>query len=240
MPRLVLLPGLDGTGDLFDPLVKALASGIAVTVVRYTRPPLGSYAQCRAAVREWLPCHEPYVLVGESFSGPVAISIAATQPPGLCGLILVASFVSSPRRMLTWLSPLIRFMPTHGAPGWITDFFLLGRFATPQLRKQVADAMALITPGTARERLREVALTTASSEDLGRVRVPILYMRATHDRLVPRSCGERITRLSARATAVEVNAPHMLLQCAPRECAEAIGEFVKECAAQARGRMDSH
>ena len=229
MPRLVLLPGLDGTGDLFDPLVKALPPGTATTIVRYTAPALSSYAQCRAAVRERLPRDEPYVLVGESFSGPVAISIAATQPPGLYGLILVASFVASPRRMLTWLSPLIPFMPTHGAPGWIIDFLLLGRFATPQLREQVADAMTKITPATARERLREVALTS-TSEDLTRVRVPILYMRATHDRLVPRSCGKAITRLSARATAVEVDAPHMLLQCAPRECAEVIGEFVKECA----------
>jgi pimeloyl-ACP methyl ester carboxylesterase len=121
-------------------------------------------------------------------------------------------------------------MPTHGAPGWITDFLLLGRFATPQLRRRVADAMAQITPATARERLREVALTT-TSEDLAQVRVPVLYVRATRDRLVPHSCGERIARLSARTTAVDVEAPHLLLQCAPRECANAICEFAKGCAA---------
>ena len=32
IPRLVLLPGLDGTGDLFDPFVEALAPGTAVKI----------------------------------------------------------------------------------------------------------------------------------------------------------------------------------------------------------------
>lgn len=227
MPALVLLPGLDGTGDLFDPLVEALPVGVRSTVVRYTSPALGTYAECRAAVLERLPRNEPYVLVGESFSGPIATSIAATNPPGLRGLVFVASFVSSPRRMLTWLSALIRLMPTHGAPGRITDFLLLGRFATPELRRRIADAMAQITPAIARQRLREIALTS-SSEELSRVRVPVLYVRATHDRLVPRSSGEQVARLSPLTKVVDVEAPHMLLQCAPRECAKAICDFARK------------
>jgi hypothetical protein len=37
-PRLVLLPGLDGTGDLFDPLVEFCKPRGAVSIARYTTP----------------------------------------------------------------------------------------------------------------------------------------------------------------------------------------------------------
>jgi pimeloyl-[acyl-carrier protein] methyl ester esterase len=34
-PHLVLLPGLDGTGELFAPLLQALDENVTTTVVRY-------------------------------------------------------------------------------------------------------------------------------------------------------------------------------------------------------------
>ena len=233
-PRLLLLPGLDGTGDLFDPFVDALASDVSSTVLRYTSPPLSSYSDCRAAVLARLPSDGSYLLVGESFSGPIAIAIAAMRPPGLRGLVLVGSFVSSPRRMLRWLRPCIRFLPTHNAPRWMTDFLLLGRSAAPELRKRVGDAMAQITPAVVRARLHEIALTD-SSEDLRKIDVPILYLRASRDRLVPRSCADRIARLRPGTRIVDIEAPHLLLQCAPRECAQVIGDFARECCAGSRG-----
>jgi pimeloyl-ACP methyl ester carboxylesterase len=233
MPRLVLLPGFDGTGDLFEPFVDALPAGVAVTVVRYGAS-VTSYAQCLDIARQHLPPAEPYILLGESFSGPVAISIAATDPPGLRGVVLAGSFMSSPSRMLTWLSPLIGLMPTHGAPEWITDFLLLGRFATPAWRKRVADAMAHISPTIARMRLREIALTSAS-DDLKRIGVPLLYLRGTRDRLVRGACAEQIVRLLPHAQIVDIDAPHLMLQCAPRESVAALLNFVRQTGALRRG-----
>lgn len=225
----MLLPGLDGTGDLFDPFIEALASDVPSTVVRYTSPPLSRYSDCQAAVLTRLPNDDlPYLLIGESFSGPIAVSIAAAQPRGLCGLVLAGSFVSSPRHTLTWLSPCIQFFPTHNAPGWISDFFLLGRFASPQLRRRIFDAMAQVAPDVVRARLREIALTDVSDE-LRRIAVPMLYLRATDDRLVPRSSAERIERLLPRVRILEIEAPHLMLQCAPRECALAVSSFAREC-----------
>lgn len=107
-------------------------------------------------------------------------------------------------------------------------FFLLGRFANPALRQQVADAMAQVPAEVIRVRLREIAICDVSAE-VSKVRVPILYLRASDDRLVPRWCGERIASLSPRVNIVEISAPHLLLQCAPRESAVAISRFAREC-----------
>jgi pimeloyl-[acyl-carrier protein] methyl ester esterase len=227
-PRWVLLPGLDGTGDLFDSLIRIRAPNSPVTVVRYTTPEMSRYVECNAAARAALGGETPYILVGESFSGPIAISIAADAPPGLCGLVLVGSFAVTPRAALKWFSTLTAFMPTHDAPEWTTDLLLLGRWATPQLRSDVKKAMARVSPRAVRERLREIARVDVTAE-LRKVQVPILYLRATQDRLVPRSAAERIRRLAPHAKVRDVEGPHLLLQCAPEQCSRAILDFVDDC-----------
>jgi pimeloyl-ACP methyl ester carboxylesterase len=227
-PRLVLLPGLDGTGDLFDALIDALGREIPSTVVHYASPPLMRYAECRAAVMAQLPRDEPYILLGESFSGPVAVAIAASRPLGLCGLVLCASFITSPRRSLRRFRSFIRFMPLHGAPQWAANFVLCGKFGDAALRRRIAQTTAGVPQHVLRTRLQEVALVDAS-EHLRKVTVPILYLRATHDRLVPRSSADRIARLSPRVRIVDIEAPHLLLQCAPRESAQVITSFAREC-----------
>jgi len=232
-PRLVLLPGLDGTGNLFESFVEALGREIHSTVVRYASPPLARYSECRAAVVARLPRDEPYILVGESFSGPIAVAIAAAQPPGLCGVVLCASFIASPRRSLRWFRSCIPLMPMHAAPQWANSFFVCGKFGDARLRQSIGTATAAVTSHVLRMRLREIAMVDVS-EELRKVAVPILYVRGTHDRLVPGSCAELIARLSQRVTIVDIEGPHMLLQCAPRQCAQVVADFARECSSMSR------
>src|SRR5690349_18711401 len=104
--RLVLLPGLDGTGELFAPFTDALA-GVNVQVISYPPDRPMNYAGHEAHVRERLPKSEDYVLLAESFSGPVGISIDASAPSNLRGLILCCSFASNPLPVFGPLSRLI-------------------------------------------------------------------------------------------------------------------------------------
>ena len=82
-PKLVLLPGLDGTGKLFAEFLEALDLGSSAQVVPYPPDiPLG-YDELETLVRAALPAHGPFIILGESFSGPLAIRIAARPPPAL-------------------------------------------------------------------------------------------------------------------------------------------------------------
>jgi pimeloyl-ACP methyl ester carboxylesterase len=227
-PKLVLLPGLDGTGDLFTPFTRKIEADTAFGVVRYCSPEVSSYAECSAVATQQLHGSGPFILVGESFSGPVAISIAAKNPPGLRGLVLVGSFVEAPRLVLKWLSAFIDVLPAHSGSSFLSEYLLLGRWATPELRQGITDAMAKVSPAAVRARLREIAQVDVSA-DLSKVQTPILYLRATHDRLVPRSSADRIVSLAPHAKVLEVEAPHMLLQCAPAECARLICDFAVRC-----------
>jgi hypothetical protein len=58
--------------------------------------------------------------------------------------------------------------------------------------------------------------------------VPIVYFRAIHDQLVPRSASEQIAKLWPRISIVDFDAPHLLLQCAPAAAARATRDFFAE------------
>lgn len=111
MTTLVLLPGVDGTGELFGPLIAALNGQVRTLVVRYPTDEALSYLELQRQVHDLLPEGEPFFLLGESFSGPVAISIAAEKPVGLQGGILGASFLRNPRPRLSPFEFIARTVP---------------------------------------------------------------------------------------------------------------------------------
>jgi pimeloyl-ACP methyl ester carboxylesterase len=77
-----------------------------------------------------------------------------------------------------------------------------------------------------RARLREV-LRVDVSRAFAQVRVPVLYLRATRDLLVPKAAGKWIGRLQPYARMIDVDAPHGVLQAAPTASGEAIRSFVE-------------
>jgi pimeloyl-ACP methyl ester carboxylesterase len=227
-PTLVLLPGLDGTGDLFAPLLAALRPDVPTAVVRYPDEPL-DYAACEVIARAALPQNRPYVVLGESFSGPIAVAIAARAPPGLLGCILCASFVTSPRAILRVIKPLLHVFPPQWIPEAVAAHFLMGRFASPELRGLHTRVLRRVSPKTLASRLEAIANVDVRAL-LDRIRVPTLYLRATEDRLVPRSAAASFKRFAPSARVVEIEGPHFLLQANPLETARVISGFVREVA----------
>src|ERR1700761_1771928 len=115
---LVLLPGLHGTDRLFQGLRQAFGAAYETLAISYPKDvPLG-YEALEAQVREQLPT-QPFVLFGESFSGPIAIRIAADPPTGLIGLILCATFAKNPYPRLAWAKRFASYLPLKSLPRWI-------------------------------------------------------------------------------------------------------------------------
>ena len=102
---LVLLPGLDGTGKLFDPLISNLPDWIQPIVVSYPMDKPYGYDELKTIVSSAYPINKDFVILGESFSGPLAVMSAGEKPKGLKGIILCSSFVKKPFRLIpSWLS----------------------------------------------------------------------------------------------------------------------------------------
>jgi pimeloyl-ACP methyl ester carboxylesterase len=112
---------MDGTGELFAPFVAALGAGFEVRTVRYPGDHCGGYRELEEIARQAIPADRPYILLGESFSGPIAISIAASAPGQLRGLVLCCTFARNPRPALAALKPFIGALPFKAlmsATGW--------------------------------------------------------------------------------------------------------------------------
>lgn len=230
LPSLVLLPGLDGTGILFKPLIAALPSEISTIVVAYPGDqPLG-YSELLPIVLAALPTNRPFVLLGESFSGPLAVMAAATRPPGLTGLVLCASFVQSPHPYLpSFLNGLIRPSPFKLFPRLSQLKALLAGYASASLRALVQEALVRVSPAVLARRIREV-LNVNVADQLAACTVPLLYLRARSDFVVPSWNVRSVSRACPGLSVVELSAPHMVLQVAAEPAASVLTQFLSTSA----------
>jgi pimeloyl-[acyl-carrier protein] methyl ester esterase len=224
--RIVLLPGLDGTGLAHRALQSRLSPYESSAIPLATRS--GGYAVDLQAALQHLPGTGPYVLVAESYSGPIGISIAATQPPGLVGLVLSTTFLSCPRPYLGQLRLLLKFLPPIRVPSAPFVPLLLNSRSTPEARELLRIVLGQASPKLMLTRLNDVARVDVTAEARS-IKVPTLYLRASVDRVVPSSAGDAIQRHIPHATIAEVAGPHLLLQACPREAANRIKAISAAC-----------
>lgn len=224
---LVLLPGLDGTGNLFESFIAVLGSRFDVKVVRYPTTEPMDYAQLESIARAALPPNDSYVILGESFSGPIAVCVAASRPSQLKGLILSCSFVKNPRPELSVLKSVIGSFPAVRAPRALLSYFLFGSFSNDALHSALAHPVAQVSPSVLFARLRAV-LSVDVSRKMSEVSVPVLYLRASRDRVVPPSSSHLVSRLLPQTRVVEIDGPHCLLQARADAAADVVCAFAEE------------
>jgi pimeloyl-ACP methyl ester carboxylesterase len=224
--KLVLLPGLDGTGELFSDFIQAL-TGLDPLVIAYPADREMDYAGHEQHARERLPQDKPFVLLGESFSGPIAISIAASPPAQLRGIILCCSFAANPLPMFGPLSRLIARFPAMKIPSALFAPLLYGGHATPAVRRAHARAMSRVQAATLRARVAAVLAADYRSQ-LRKIEVPLLYLLATADRLIPRSALRSIEAIRPDVQVAEFDAPHFLLQTRAEQAALRVRSFLDQ------------
>lgn len=229
MTALVLLPGMDGSGELFAGLLSHLCADIRPIVVSYPVNQALGYDELVDFARTFLPANEPFVLLGESFSGPVAISLAAARPAGLVGLILSCTYSRNP---LPWFQPLkglIGVLPVTSRLTALVAPLLFGRFASPTLRGSLRKALDRVPASTIRARMR-AALEVDCSERLKEIQIPILYLQASNDHVVPASASRELVKQAKCIEVVQCKGPHLLLQVLPAETAKVIENFIHRTA----------
>jgi pimeloyl-ACP methyl ester carboxylesterase len=226
--HLIILPGTDGTGVLLDEFRAALGD-VPAQVIAYPLDRPLDHAALAAWIRPQLPTHEPYVLLGESFAGPLAVLLAADAPGACAGVVLCASYARHPSALLRALAPLSMFAPVRAVPTALLAWWLLARWSTPAWRRRLRVAIALVPAAVLRARLH-AALSVDVRAELARVEVPLLHLAPTHDRVVPAAAAAReIAAHAPQTRSVRIDGPHFLLQAAASECAASLREFLAKC-----------
>jgi pimeloyl-ACP methyl ester carboxylesterase len=217
---LILLPGLDGTGDLFAPFLSALPSRLAICVIDYPQQAL-SLDELVEHVRNRLP-EGSIVLLAESFSGLLALTLLSRLQRPVKGVIFCASFATSPR---PWL---VRIAKRHPIPRLLlllaTDPLLkyscLGPQASAAQIKLLRETLRKVEPKTISHRLD---LIDRFRPPLHKpLHLPCYYLQGSDDRLVPVRAADWFSRNFSPFHLRRLAGPHFLLQANPRNCAATV------------------
>ena len=185
------------------------------------------YPELVSWLGERVPKDSPFAILGESYGSTVAVKFAATHPPNLRGVILCAGFISNPVRKWGPLPQLLarplflRIRP----PDFLREYFVLGFGAPESLKLTLRRSVRSINREVFAERAR-AAIHCDAREEIRQVRVPLLYLQATEDKLVGSECLDEIKRLHPETISISIRAPHLLLQREPRAAAQAIIQFL--------------
>jgi pimeloyl-[acyl-carrier protein] methyl ester esterase len=223
---LVLLPGLDGTEVFFGPLLSHLPDWVNPLVVTYPTTGANDYPELLKLIEEAIEDCEQFYLLGWSFSGPLALMLAARNPAQVRGVILCASFIRPPHAFLPWLRfaaspPVIHLMRlAHRTP-----LFLL-REPTDPLYRDKATTLARVPSAVLAARARAI-LTLDARACLRECPEPVLYLAGSRDLVVPRKNFEDVVRHSPSAKVVIIDGPHLALYTNPQAAVHAIVEYIE-------------
>lgn len=216
-----MMPGLDGTGKLFAPIIPYLQPHFDVTVVSY--PDLDSFDEYVDCVLNQLPEASGFSLVAESISGPVALAVMARRP-GLIGpSVLSATFARSP---LAALMRMAKYVPEQiFSIGALSEFCLdvcaVDDEDHSQTQPLPLNVMEQIDGSLLNHRISVLSRIDVSALLPG-IDVPILYLRAERDRIVSENDARMLQQHLPNITRTDIDAPHLVLQTQPQQCAQLI------------------
>ncbi len=218
---LVLMPGLDGTGRLFEPVIPLLEQQFRLTVVTY--PNLNSFNDYINCARSQLPAEPGYSILAESFSGPVALALMAQQGDQIGPSVLAATFSRSPLQALTQMASII---PSQlFSIGTLNEYCLDVSANSSHDDTDTAPLPMDVTQQLDGSQLKhriEINSRIDITAMLPDIQTPLLYLRATRDRIVSEAHAELLQDNLPNLRRVDIDAPHLLLQTRPRECCDHI------------------
>lgn len=221
-----LLPGLDGTGRLYDRLAADLAADFDVRVIHYPVDGFGGYQALAKELAPGLPQDRPFLIVAESFAGPLAVLLAAMRPTGLRGLVITASFLRNPVAQASILSRVLRLLPAWAPPPLpVLEAVLMGGWKDAQVRRELEASLRLVKAKVLKARLM-AALQVDVRVEFQRIAVPVLYLRAIRDRLLRKGVEEDFAMPGVWR--IDIEAPHFVFQAVASQAAEAIRKFVRD------------
>ena len=226
--RIILLPGIYGTGLLFEPLINALPEDYDCRVISYPTHEVLSYSELVHYVAEKIPQDKPFVILAESFAGPLGLMLSEILGENLAALILVCSFVKNPRPWLSKLAWLVLHDRLLAIPPsrFMAKFMIAGFEVDDEMLALAFAIQKKVLPRVFRSRLQEV-MAMDVSECLRSLSIPLLHLYATGDRIIPRSAQRVIARLKPDAISVAIDGPHYLLQTKAEQSVRHITKFLE-------------
>lgn len=210
LPHLILFPGLTGGETFFAPLLSALAGRAETSVVTYPEIRLPDYDALADHVVQALPASGAYVIIAESFGGPLAILAAARARHKPLAIVLTATFATNP-------VPLLGFLMKTALPGFLASKpvpvieAMLLRPGDHMTALRVFEAISALPQEVLKSRL-EAVIKCDVRKSLAALDLPILYLQGAKDKLMPAAQAVLMQRTAKNFRVIKVERPHFVLQ----------------------------
>jgi pimeloyl-ACP methyl ester carboxylesterase len=187
---VVLVPGMDGTGELFYRQVPLLAQSyrVATYALRDATDSMDVLVEDLAVVIERVaPEERSAIVVGESFGGTLALSLAIARPERVRALVVLNSFsYFAPRIRLRLALAGLRMMP-WGAMTLARRATAARLHSAHTHRHEIRRFLELTTRATREGYLNRLRILTRydARPGLAQLKMPVLFLAAEHDHLVP-------------------------------------------------------
>ena len=239
-PLLTLLPGLDGTVELYREFCEVAGAEVESRVIGYPTERYLDLDELVEFVEERIPEGRPVILMGVSFSGPIAARLLARGKRKYVAALFCTTFVTSPHPVLLKLAPLLPlrllFLSYHISG--LVRFLFFERTSSPALIKLFQQVNNQLSSSVVAGRVRSLR-SVDERKSLKDLTIPCCYLRAKNDRIVPKRAVRPFRTILRGATnagseelplftVIPLSGPHALLQCRPEESWEAIREFLRE------------
>lgn len=217
--KIVLIPGLDGTGFLFENLIENLPHDCEVEIVSFDLISGLSYKeQAKELASKYK--NEELLIVGESYSGRVAYELFHLLNENVKGMVFLASFISSP----SLLSRFARFIPVFAlSKNALTESLLyfvgFNRSGDKGLVCRVFNSLKHANKQKLKSRLRNISNLKIPTLDIS---CPVIYVRPTKDRLVSNRAVKVLASKCTSYREVSVEGGHFIAQLNPVACAKII------------------
>ena len=224
--RLIVLPGMDGTGRLLKPFVESLRYRADIHLFDYPTHEIQSYEDIINNVEAVLPRNvEDFAILAESFAGPIALSLAQKEIPGLRALILVVTFGATPRHPLLQLTralPMKKLLSLP-VPRKFARSMMLGGSAPDGALDKLLEVFHMIPPEVLVSRLDEMRRLRLDQKVID---LPAMYIQATKDLLLPDNALEDLKALVPDIEIHRIEGPHLILDTQPLTCARLVAGFL--------------
>ncbi len=221
--QLILMPGMDGSGFLYQPLSQFLSDKGLDHVIE----PLNPYADKKAYIKylEHKYHDQSVVLIAESYSGHIATELALAGNLKIRKIVIMASFLENPTN-LTELEKYLSMdiIKNPFIPDKALGFALFGNNSNKVLIDLFKKAMQDVTTEQLASRIRDMRSLKLPKKT---IEIPTLYIQASHDWLVPAKNYLSYEKVFRNITLSKLEGTHLIAQGKAQECCKLISDYLE-------------
>ncbi|WNC69137.1 hypothetical protein RI845_03025 [Thalassotalea nanhaiensis] len=215
--KLILLPGLDGTGNLFKALLEVLPNHITYQVIPLSDECL-NYSEQASQIANQIDTDE-IIILAESYSGKIVYELCKLDL-NIKHIIFAASFISRPSLISKFSSLLpIILIKKKFIPNQILSKLFFDSYNMSNSVSEVFESLNKVSNETLSSRL---SLVSSLDEPNDRFAVKATYIRPSNDLFVMPECIKPIKSTFQHLEVINVSGGHFILQSNPERCSEII------------------